>query len=490
MNINKVWIVGVIVSSVALAMILLQHWGMTFTNSDDPWIVQLGYNSGIVQGSIDVAKTQGRFWLVPINILAQLPWIPDSWAFVNIIRILVNGLVVISFVMFSSRLTNKFTGILMGLVWLALIDINSSDFSPIHGFLLMFNLQFIFLFLSFYLFLGQMEKKNAGRVIITPYLLYAFAILAYEPMLFYSLVFPALYLYKMVLPGKSEINRSMFEHARIFLGQNIALVVVVMLYLLLYFGYRELFATGTRGVDSAGSLYQILKTIFDFSIHGFHIQIKPIAATVMEQNSTTGILLAFAFASLIGFGLFFVIPRIEGDLLPSLMYRKMTMLVLIFFIFAPNILFGFVEGYREWAQHDPHYVGNYFSSFPLAMLIALLVLNLVGGSKARHEMALFILVLYVFANSAMDNYMRWGQLADENRQGSEKWQAALDKVRQYKFGSQQLILVCAGKTPNHVSGNDKYWSQYMSRKFSANIQFISKKITFGKCDVVLDFQKL
>lgn len=487
MNSTRIWIASVVLMALALVLLLAQHWGMSFTNSDDPWIVQLGYDKGLWQGSLEAARVQGRFWLVPINILAQLPLLPDSWVFVNVLRMLVNGLVFLGFVLFCSKLTNRFAAVLMGLVWLALIDLNSSDFSAIHGYLMMFNLQFIFLFLSFYLFLDRLDQRENTGAIVAPYLLYAFAMLAYEPMFFYSLAFPALYLYRQ-MQGQGE-KLSLFRHARNFLRRNWVLAVVLLGYVVLYLGFRQFLATGTRGIDSGGSIPEILKTIYAFSIHGFHFELKPLTAAVLEQFSGVSVVMALLYALMVGVALLLLIPRIDDELVPAVLYRKSSLLVLVFFTLSPNILYGFVEAYRKWANYDPHYVGNYFSSFPLAMLITLGLLYLVGGGKARREKILFALILYVFFSAAFDNYLRWEKLADINRRGSAQWQAALQDLGKRSYDPNHTTLICAGKTPDHVTGDDKYWSKYLSRKFSADIQFVSRRVSKEGCDVVLDFVK-
>lgn len=479
--------VSAVLMALALLLLLAQHWGMSFTNADDPWIVQLGYEKGLWQGSLDAAKVQGRFWLVPINILAQLPLLPDSWAFVNVLRMLVNGLVFLGFVLFCAKLTNKLAAVLTGLVWLALIDLNSSDFSAIHGYLMMFNLQFIFLFFSFYLFLDRLDRPADSSAIVAPYLLYAFAMLAYEPMFFYSLAFPALYLYRQT-QGSGEAV-SLLRHARNFLQRNWMLVVVMLGYVVLYFGFRKFMATGTRGIDTGGSVPEILKTIYAFSIHGFHFELKPLAAAVFEQFSAVNVAIALLYALLVGAALLLLIPRINDEYTPNTLYRKSFLAVLVFFTLSPNILYGFVEGYRQWANYDPHYVGNYLSSFPLAMLITLGLLYLVGGSKARQEKILFALILYVFASAACDNYLRWEKLADVNRHGSAQWQAVLRDLDQRSYPHDRATLICAGNTPDHVTGDDKYWSKYLSRRFSADIQFVSRKVSKAGCDVVLDFSR-
>ena len=491
MNIKHIWRFCFLMTIGALFLVLMPHWGMTFTNPDDPVIAQMGYSKGILQGSIENARVQGRFWLIPILSIAQLPHLLDSWIFVNSLKIIVNGLVFLSFILFCTKLTNKFTGILIGMIWLALIDINSSDFSPIHGYLLMFNLQFLILFLSFYLFLVKLENPSNSSQIVMPYLLFAFSLLAYEPMLFYSFVFPALYLYQRKKTDGSNYKPNLLIHTKKFLAQNLTLVAVVLLYIILYFSFRKLYATSTRGIDSFGNLYDVIRTIFNFSIHGLHVLAKPFSVYILNLNTPTNIFLAVTFAGLLLLGMALIIPRIENNLSPSYLYNKSSLLILGFFIFSPNILFGFVETYRRWASSDPHYVGNYFSSFPLAMAITLFVLYLVGGQKSKHEKALFFIILYVFFFSASDNYLRWSQLADTNREASILWNKAIISLKQHPFDPNKQSSICTNNAPKtHITGNDKYWSQYLSKELSRNIIYESNRTSNNSCDVTLEFNKI
>lgn len=489
MTTNRVWVANCILTFLALTLVLIQHWGTTFTNADDPWIAQMSYGSGVVESSINMAKNQGRFWQVPIMIIAQWPYLFDSWKFVNAIKIIFNGLTFLCFVLFCSKLINKHTGLVIGLVWLALIDINSSNYSPFHGYVLMFNLPFCFLFLSFYLFLNRLELKgDSAQAIVTPYLFFAIALLAYEPMFFYCLVFPALYLYKQT-QSNTALKFSLFINAKKFLTQNFALVAISMIYVFCYFGFRKFSGKNGGGLVSWSNLHEVMKTIFDFSVHGFYVQFKPFIGDAWESFTTTGLLLSALFAGLITFGMFLILPRTEENLTLSYFYRKKSLVILGFFIFSPNLLFGLTEGYRKWASHDPHYIGNYFSSFPLAMAIAFLVLSLVGGAKSKYENALFFFILYVIFCSAFGNYLRWSQLEETNRDESVLWQKAIRYLSQQPYDHNRQTLICATNAPEHVSADDKYWSQYLSKIFASNIRYLSNTVSPTSCNVMLNFKK-
>ncbi|MFY8043779.1 MAG: hypothetical protein ACOVOD_12730, partial [Rhodoferax sp.] len=178
-----------------MALLVGQHWGMMLSNSDDPWIVR-----STMQQVLDTASSQGRFWLVPINLLAGLPYRSGSWEVANAIKIIINATVFILFVVLCSKLFSRRFGLLTGLVWLALVDVSPGYYSPFHGFLLMFNLQFAALFASLLWYLRILDSKRPDQLVVAPYVLLGFAFLAYEPMLFYAGIYPVLFLMRSATP--------------------------------------------------------------------------------------------------------------------------------------------------------------------------------------------------------------------------------------------------------------------------------------------------
>lgn len=470
----------------ALLLLLVQHWGMMLSNSDDPWIVRSSF-----QHILDTASVQGRFWLIPINLMAQVPYLSGSWEVANAIKMTVNGLVLLGFVMFCARLTTVRTGMLMGLVWLALIDVSPGYYSPFHGFLMMFNLQFAALFFSFYTYLGRLGPDNKRTAIVWPFVLYAFAMLAYEPMFFYSLAFPAMFLYKHLETRESAMRVSdWWQLAVKFTQRNYPLALLLLAYVVCYFGYRYFQPTSGRGLDMSGNVQDILTTIYKFSIHGFHVQFKPLGNVIPTVSATWNVGLALMYAGAIALAMLLVIPRIDKLDFPARLYSRPALAVLVFFVFCPNILLALVAGYRQWAAEDPHYVGNYFSSFALAMLVTLGVLHVAGGQRAHREKVLFGAVLFLFFSSACDNYVRWSNLAETNRKDSLLWKQAIEQLKTQPLPAASALVICAQNAPEKVSGDDRYWTSMLSEILNQPLTYSSKPMKPGVCTYTLDFNTL
>lgn len=468
------------------ALLVGQHWGMMLSNSDDPWIIQQNWHA-----RFQSAATQGRFWLVPINTLAALPYQFGSWPFANLVKIVVNSAVLFFFIQFCIRLTTVSTGFLMGLVWLALIDVSPGFYSPFHGFLLMFNLQFAVLFCSFSWYLKDLDTIEPAAPVVGPYVLFAFSMLAYEPMLFYAGVYPMLFLTRRIFglsEGGSKIP--LWVLVKNFFRTNYLLPIVVLLYIAAYFLYRSVQDTPGRGFDGIGNFDDFFRTVWRFSVYGFHIQSNPISKYSSEVTPTALLALAASYGIFIGIGTFLVLPMTQQTTHSSLLQSRLFLACTGFFVFSPNLLLGLVEAYRRWAADDPHYVGNYMSSFPLAMLVAAALISLVGGEKAQREKLLLLVVAALLATSATDNYLRWGTLAGKNRTDKEVWQQAIQELKVHAPNADgPPPEICGLHRPEAVSGDDAYWSNYLSTQLGRSISYHSKNLSARHCDLTLDFNR-
>jgi hypothetical protein len=486
MDFRRTTTLAMAVLGIALTLLLAQHWGMTLSNSDDPWIIR-----ATLDQVLETASAQGRFWLIPINLMAALPYKLGSWESANAIKIAVNGWVLLAFIVFCARLTNRSAGILMGLVWLALIDVSPGYYSPFHGYLMMFNLQFAVMFTSFSLYLRAVDNTQQRGTIVLPFLLYAFSMLAYEPMFFYAAAFPSMYLYRYVQTATKPLRLQEWRKlGQTFFRRNYTLGLVLITYVVCFLGYRHLQPTPGRGLDFSGSLWDMALTVYKFSINGFHVQFKPLTNYLPDVSTARNLGLALAYATSIVVSMFLVVPQLQGTRQPTTLYSKSAIAILLFFVFCPNFLLALVPWYRQWATEDPHYVGNYFSSFPLAMLVTLVVLHLVGGMRAEKEKVLFAAVLFLFFSSACDNYVRWSNLAEINRRDSKLWSQALEQLQANAYPQDRSSQICGKNAPEKVSGDDRYWSSYLSEVLKAPVTYTSKNVEAVSCDQVIQFNDL
>ncbi len=485
------WIAALACLLLATALLLAQHWGMMFSNADDPWVARASLAA--IQKT---ASEQGRFWLVPLNFISGLPYKLGGWEAGNLVKILVNGFAMLAFALFLYRLVNHNFALLGTLIWLALIDVSHGHYSAFHGYLMMFNLQMGTLFLSLWWYLLLLDRQRKGLAFIGPALLFAFSLLAYEPMLFFFGVYYAVALFRFLTldenwrasPSWKDKTTQLLRWTLGWLRANWALHLAVAAYLTAYFVYRHFQPTFGRVLDFGGHPFEIARTIFRFSVYGFHFELAPLAQHASESTTPPQLLMAFAFGICIALAGLLVIPM-AGESPPETALRQpVGLIITTFFVLAPNLLHGFVDGYRQWAADSPYYVGNYLSSFALAILGALGIGALVGGGKSRQERLLFLLVLYALASSATDNMLKWSRLAQTNRNDAALWTLAITELR-HSLGknSDRLTYVCAKAPPEKVSGDDAFWSYHLSREMGVQIEYRSKRLNSSPCDLIIDF---
>jgi hypothetical protein len=180
---------------------------------------------------------------------------------------------------------------------LAFIDVSPGYYSPFHGYLMMFNLQFATLFGSFIWYLKILDSDKPKRLVIGPYFLYAFSLLAYEPMLFYAAVYPVLMLYRHFEENPLRLGIKQWRDLILqFIESNYFLLITVATYVISYFAYRRFQPTSGRGIDSNGNAIDIIKTIYRFSVNGFHVQPKALTNYIEGVSSQTTLAMAVAYS--------------------------------------------------------------------------------------------------------------------------------------------------------------------------------------------------
>jgi hypothetical protein len=82
--------------------------------------------------------------------------------------------------------------------------VSNGYYSAFHGFLMMFNVQMAALFLSLWWYLGLIDREREGWSLLGPYLLFGFALLAYEPMLFFAGLYYAVSVFRAIPSARVE----------------------------------------------------------------------------------------------------------------------------------------------------------------------------------------------------------------------------------------------------------------------------------------------
>jgi hypothetical protein len=482
--------IALLLITFATILLVSQQWGMMFSNSDDPWLARATWSE--IQA---FASSQKRFWMLVINAITTVPYQLGGWTAINITKILINSATLFSFGLFLQRLINIPFSFLCVLVWLAFIDVSNGYYSPFHGYVLMFNLPMCLLFLSLWWYTKYLDENLSTIHLLGIFSLFGLSLLAYEPMIFFGLSYPGVAFYRY-LEGenikdqsfKMDINR-FFIFIIKWIASNYLFFMTVGFYVSCYFLYRKIEGAGAGGLVSLGEDWTVVvKTMLRFSLYGFRAEFQNPLEYTFNVDTIEIILKAMVYGLLVATSAWFVIPLTARSQRDAVISKWVAIGLLMLITFSLNSLHALNEGYRQWAADNPYYIGNYLSSFSLAMLVSVAIMTLVGGSKAYFEKILFVIILAVFANSGCSNMLKWTALAERNRQDAQLWARAIDDLKATGHdASISSLLICAKHAPEKVSGDDRFWSYELSRQLGISVVFHSKNFNNLSCDINIDF---
>src|SRR5262245_40130806 len=120
--------------AIAAAAMVARLWSNGFTSGDEGFTAVARWRSGGVwQAAVDMAKGHGRFFHLVVYPLAQIPYLFDSLAVVNVFRIATSGLVLVFYFGFVRALFGTRLALLTLFLFLGLFDTVGGSYNPFHG---------------------------------------------------------------------------------------------------------------------------------------------------------------------------------------------------------------------------------------------------------------------------------------------------------------------------------------------------------------------
>jgi hypothetical protein len=245
--------------AVALVLLLSTLRSDTFNCSDEQFTAAARHAYGNVWSAARVVATgQGRFYHLFVFSLAQVPFLPEKFWFLNACRMLSTGLVFVVFFLTLRRLFGSAFGFLAMFCLLGLVN-TRYDYNPFHSLPFWFNTGLMVFFLSVYCF-----SSLRLRVRLLAPLLFFLACMFYEVFLPYVIVFPLLWLYL-----ERDSHEPLTRRLRPMAVATRGFAAASLLYLLCWAAFRLLFPTTYPGTHfSPGPVGQMLRTVFVFSAAG------------------------------------------------------------------------------------------------------------------------------------------------------------------------------------------------------------------------------
>jgi hypothetical protein len=180
--------------------------------------------------------------------------------------------------------------------------------------------------------------------------------------------------------------------------------------------------------------------------------------------------------------------RVAGRVRQSRAGYGLAVLLVIPFIFLPNLLFAFTERYRAWVKQEPFYIGSFYSGFAICLALALTLAWLFSTEQGvKCCRALLCLVLLLVTLLVYRNQVQANRFFDESRLQSIRW--ALARNLGDKLAKEHLDThtIC---TQTLIRGEDPYdyWSSYISDRAGRKISLRYSKTLDDDCDSFLTYR--
>lgn len=468
----------------SLSLILLRLWGGGFTGGDDPYTAIAAIKfGGVWAASFDIASHQGRFYQLIIYPIAQIPYLIDSFAYINAWRIITSGAVVLTFFYLIKLVFDSRLAFLSIFIYLGLSETVGGGYNPFHALPLWFNTALMMQFLSYICYIKGI-KTNKTSLINTAYVMYAYCLLNYEAFILFVIGYPLLYSTKEIHIGNA------IERIKKIISKSLLYpLLLVLLYLLLYKVFQSYYPSSYEGSRlSIPTALDFIKVIYTLSISGIVLPSSIISLLNYQYSYNLQALLS---TSLISAGFFLSLLHLRQI---NLSTRKifLSMLILIIFCMLPNILLAFSEKYRNMALNGgvSFYLGGYYSAFAIAVLYALamvLIRKFFYFSVLFGSIFLFTLVIIFFLLTYQNQYSS-EQFFRLSKDESVRWKY-VDEVSNL-ISSQNLKIhsICTNSLIEADDPND-YWSYYLSNKSHQIISLKYKKVDFQDCDAVINYHR-
>ncbi len=474
---NKISALDILLFFLVLTLVT-NLWGISYTTGDDLVIaVDRYWQDGILSVGINASIVQGRFYQVIPYTIAQIPSLFEPFLMMSILRVTSSLLMIFSFYILVTEVLGKHMARFALVIWMALIHA-SGKFSPFHLLPLWFNLNITLFFFSLYLYKVNLVNSKS---LLLPNFIFILSLLFYESFLIYFPIFPIffyIYQYK-----QNYSKRSILKD---FFKRNLALTLGVFSYLIIFYIYRVIFyfdnPNASKGIElNISSLNDILNTIISMSTAA--ILFLP-SLPSFDQLLDTSLM----FFSL-GIGIYiYILLKFAST---SFDFRNLSgniliYCTLIYLAIAPNFLYGFTERYRQWALSDPHYIGSFYSSFPISIIIAFVVLDLFKENLIdSFDKTIAVFIGLFFCLCAFGSYAKTQSFFEQRKIDANRWKIPNEIM--LKMHNTDFNILCLKNFINHPS-EIRYWEAYFSLKLDKKVRLVTYTSTNEyNCDGTLEY---
>lgn len=430
---------------VTTILTLLPFFFVGIANADDFQYFNTAHSdwSNWINDAKVYAQGQGRFYFLVTKYFYYIPYLFNSFAWTKFIQYfsLCGSYLLFSYIVYRIFKSMKLSALsLLLLIFNTSIGYYSGYNIPI-GYPFYFTFSFILFLCGILLFINYTEKGNYWRVVFSAMLFFA-AFLFYEDYLVFTILFIG---YIFIRNWKRNGFSNMWKCKSFYL-ELIPYVVVLVLYVVCYFGYRYylVHALGLSPQYYQGAkmskninMETFFKVLSNLSFYNVPGRIYSFAKTrsLLADNSlllgghrdsiwfilTHSTSIAYVNAMIQCGILWFLIKRYDFEKI-SWKTIVVGILVAILFAISANILIALTEKYNEeWAIMMKAYVTSYFSYFGVMLAIALVIVATlkISGSAVFQTIACacwcFVLFCFSVVNYYVNDHLSRAWQKSENR---------------------------------------------------------------------------
>lgn len=464
-------------------VLVSQLLGTGITPGDDNYFaVDRFRRQGLLDSSLSQAIGQGRFYYIFTMTLTQLLYLDSQYLFLTFAKIATNLFLFYSLFQFMRELFGFRLAAITGFVTIALLDTYGAAVNPFFAWPLMYGLGAALQIFSFWLYTKACKQQTS---FFSAYVFYLASLIFYEPMLFYCLGYLCIYYYF----NSDNLNYKFFgSWLKKLLIKNQGLFCVLICYLVTYYVFRYFNPSAYEGSKELtfDDLVVTAKTIIKFSLSGVYSKFEHVNTNLIRPILVTAV---------VCFGIFLTFLKINEQHVSKLTFKQVVKIILVisFFVFSPNFLFGFVEKYRNMVKYSQYYVASYYSAFAIIILVSLLVgfifeFFIKNGKIKRILFSFFVagfFGFYTFLNVSQSD-----EIHQRFRYLGLRWPLIKESLNELQSQQVAFNKICVNNFIFSPEDTYNYWPLYLSDYYGKKIEILTNVTKDVGCDIYLNFSVL
>ena len=479
-KIDQIKILYGLLGLLILILTFASFFKVGFTTGDDILYYHWAREGNVFDEISESAKKAGRFYFLITQPLYLVPYIVDNFYFTKIVQYTSLSICFVVFALFLRKIFKENTKIvlLIFLLFFTFLMITPNNFVPFVTYPFFFSTSFS-IFVGSAIFLLKYYETNKNKHLIISVILYTMSLLFYENYLIFLLFLLAYIVIKNYRKNKLKLFKNIC-----FYKEILPFIGIVILYVIVYFGYRKLFCDTT--------IYEGSSFVEHFNIKNFLLIIIKFNFVFIPQKILDSNEYIFNNASTIetlhnsnfwyilkNSNLTTIINVIIQCFVYALLFFKMktniswkkifyTTVVCVLFALSSHVLIAISEKYNDpwWTTYHIGYVTSFFSYFPIMSVVGLFfysLLKLFDKIKILKYIFIPIFLSCIVYNLIIIGYMN-DHFARQCQQVNSKFEI-IDKMAKRdvfnKIPENSIIM-----SPNFYNDSGVFFNNYKWKKYA------------------------